>query len=287
MFNPKTVLAGAFGDYLARLYLDYFAGQRPDHAPLIGAVARLALERIAATDAPYHDAEHTMMVTLVGQQILRGKLMTEGVTPEDWLHFTVATLLHDIGYVRGACRGDTARTAIITAEGESVTPPRGATDAYLAPWHVTRGIIFVRERFADHAVLDAERLARCIAATRFPVSGDGKGMDVEGRAVGDEAALVRAADLIGQLGDPLYHRKVAALFSEFRENGQAETLGYGDAVDLLERYPEFFWSRIEPFIGVAEGHLEQTVEGTTWLGQLYATVFRAEHQRDTLGPFPG
>ena len=38
-----------------------------------------------------------------------------------------------------------------------------------------------------------------------------------------EAGLVRAADLIGQLGDPLYPRKLNALFYEFAETGVNQT----------------------------------------------------------------
>jgi len=52
----------------------------------------------ANSDAPYHNAEHTMMVTLVGQEILRGKHIREGgVSPHDWLHFISSLLCHDIG----------------------------------------------------------------------------------------------------------------------------------------------------------------------------------------------
>ena len=35
------------------------------------------------------------------------------VNPRDWLHFIVSLLCHDIGYVRGICRGD--------ADGQYVT----------------------------------------------------------------------------------------------------------------------------------------------------------------------
>ena len=57
------------------------------------------------------------MVTLVGQTILRGRIMVEEVTPEDWLHFTVATLCHDIGYLRGVCPGDRDGHYVIDARG--------------------------------------------------------------------------------------------------------------------------------------------------------------------------
>ena len=53
-----------------------------------------------------------------------------------------------------------------------------------------------------------------------------------------------AADLIGQLGDPHYLRKANALFHEFAEIGIAQRLGYGSPADLVERYPDFFWTHV-------------------------------------------
>ena len=56
------------------------------------------------------------MVALLGTEILRGRELAERVTAEDWLHMTVALLCHDVGYVRGACRGDTATEAVVDAK---------------------------------------------------------------------------------------------------------------------------------------------------------------------------
>ena len=53
-----------------------------------------------------------------------------------------------------------------------------------------------------------------------------------------EPALVRAADLIGQLGDPNHSRKLNALYYEFVETGIAAQLGYRSPADLAEQYPE-------------------------------------------------
>ncbi len=282
MFNPTTAVADAFGAYLAQTYLDYFAGRDPDHSAYIAGCARLTLERLGNSDALYHTSEHTMMVTLVGQQILRGRLLSDSVEPDDWLHFTVACLVHDIGYTRGACPGDTVDRVVIDADGNTVTPPRGASDAFLAPWHVDRGILYVRHRFGPSRRIDEERVARAVDFTRFPVP--------EGPAYGEtdsEGALVRAADLIGQMADPFYHRKINALFQEFLETGMAEQLGYRSAMDLTERYPEFFWSAVQPLIEPALHHLERTTEGKQWVAQLYNQVFRVERRSSILGPFPG
>jgi hypothetical protein len=61
---------------------------------------------------------------------------------------------------------------VIDAAGNTVTPPRGASDAFLMPYHVERGKIFVRERFAPVPFVDEERIAAAIELTRFPVPDD-------------------------------------------------------------------------------------------------------------------
>jgi len=66
-----------------------------------------------------------------------------------------------------------------------------------------------------------------------------------------EPALVRAADLIGQMADPFYHRKIGALYQEFSEPGMAEKLGYDRQVDLMDTFPDVFWSQAPPLIGPA------------------------------------
>ena len=282
MFNPTAVVTSAFGDYLETLYTNHFSGRNPEYAAFLGGAARLVLERLGNSDALYHNAEHTMMVTLVGQQIMRGRLLSEALKPEDWIHYTVALLVHDVGYARGACRGDTGRTVVINADGDTITPPRGATDAYLAPYHVDRGILYARERFTESDLIDEERIVRAIEATRFPVP---KGQ--ESYPMDSEPALVRAADLIGQMGDPFYHRKIGGLYQEFVETGLAEKLGYESPMDLVEQYPEFFWSQVQPYIGPALRYLEQTVGGKQWVAQLYSHIFQAQHMTCNIGPFPG
>jgi len=79
------------------------------------------LENIANSDAAYHDMNHTIMVTLVGQEILLGKHTSEGgVRPRDWLHFMISLLCHDIGYVRGVCRGDRNGHYVCNENGDLV-----------------------------------------------------------------------------------------------------------------------------------------------------------------------
>ncbi len=282
MFEPLALVIEAFADRLGRNYRAVFGKSEPDHAPIIRATARLALERIAGTDAVYHDVLHTLFVADVGQSILRGRAMAKAVSPGDWLHLTAATLLHDIGYLRGICPGDSTGRYVVDAAGNTVTAPRGSTDACLAPWHVERGKIFVRHRCAAIGSFDVERVCRAIELTRFPVPEDGDHAETD-----TEAGLVRAADLIGQLADPAYLRKLAALYFELSEIGIAEKLGCKDPADLADEYPRFFWQRVEPYVGPALGYLEKTAQGRLWVAQLYAHVFVEEHARGRLGPERG
>jgi len=282
MFNPNAVIADAFGQYLSDLYLGYFSHRNEEYAAYIGGAARLILERIGNSDALYHNTEHTIMVTLVGQQILRGRLLTQAVRPEDWLHFTLALLVHDIGYCRGVCRGDKNGEVVINSEGETIVPPRGCSDAVLAPYHIDRAMVYVRERFSESRIVDEDRIIRAIEFTKFPVPHDPKFADTE-----SEPALVRAADLIGQMGDPFYHRKISALYHEFVETGIARQLGYDSPIDLVEQYPKFFWSQVQPYIGPALRYLEVTVEGKQWVAQLYNHIFQVERRTWNLGPFAG
>jgi hypothetical protein len=55
---------------------------------------------------------------------------------------------------------------------------------------------------------------------------------------------VRAADLIGQLGDPLYLRKLNALFHEFAETGLNDVLGYANPADLADQFSTSFGPRL-------------------------------------------
>lgn len=191
MFNPTTTLINEFVQELQIGYEQNYGGLKPDYANIISWSGRMALENIANSDALYHNVEHTLLVTLVGQEILRGKHIREGgVSCEDWLHCMISLLCHDIGYVKGVCRQD-GNGHYATGIGEDVIHlPKGATDASLAPHHVDRGKLFVEERFSGNRLINAEAIKRNIELTRFPVPEDGdhdETMTFPG--------LVRAADL--------------------------------------------------------------------------------------------
>ena len=206
-------------------------------------------------------------------------MLFRSLEPVDWVHFIFALLCHDIGFVRGACVADDATSVVIDEAGTRFQLPRGASDAVLAPYHVTRGKIAVRERFAAHRLLDCDRIARAIELTRFPVPDDEDHKETD-----TEAGLVRAADLIGQLADPNYPSKLNALFHELNETGIGEKMGLVTPADLVESYPKFFWTAVEPYIGDGLRYLAMTVEGKRWVASLYGNVFMAEYRRLASGP---
>jgi hypothetical protein len=279
LISPTGIFADAFGEHLAEQYDQAYGRREPRFAEIIREGARLVFERLSVSDALYHNAEHTAFVTLVGQDILRGERLKHDVTPVDWLHFTIATLTHDIGYVRGVCEGDREGSYVRNERGEVFALARGASDAALAPYHIERSKIAVRERFASHQFIDAERIAAAIELTRFPVPND-----EDHRETDTEAGLVRAADLIGQLADPFYPRKLNALFYEFQEIGCNASLGYKSPADIADHYPRFFWTKVEPFVGNAMNYLALTVQGRQWTANLYCNVFEMEHGIRRMGP---
>ena len=110
--------------------------------------------------------------------------------------------------------------------------------------------------------------------TRFPVPEGEQYQDTRGYP-----GLTRAADFIGQLGDPDHLRKSPALFYEFEEIGANARFGYKQPGDLRETYAKFYWNVVNPYIQHALRYLRLTHEGKEWITSLYSHVFAAEHDR--------
>jgi hypothetical protein len=274
MLDSPHPRINAFAADLEQTYRHVFGAERPECGRIIAENSRLALGRIAASDMRYHNVEHTMLVTSVGQQILIGKrLATRDVSPTDWMHFILALLCHDIGYVRGVCRGDATPNFASGNTDGTVTLPEGSGDASLTAYHVSRSELFVREQFGSLAGdCDPERIASYIEMTRFPPPNA-----PEYRPTGTYAGLARAADFIGQFGDPNYLRKLPALFSEFEQIGSNEAMGYRSPDDMRTSYGSFFRDKISPYLHEAVEYLRFTVEGRQWIANLELHLREVEH----------
>jgi hypothetical protein len=278
MITVPEMAAEALGSFLSTQLNSRFASTEAGLTELIPAVARLSLECIGNSDALYHNVEHTMLVTLVGYDIMKGRSLVLPTSASDYAHVIVACLLHDIGFVRGILGGDGEDGYVTDAKGGKTKIPRGSSDAALTPYHVDRSKIYAMDRLATMEPLDAARIAQAIEFTRFPSAVVPEDKDSE------EGSLVRAADLIGQLGDPHYLRKANALYYEFEEVGMNKQLGYGSPADLTDLYPQFYYNSVSPHIQKAIRYLNVTSSGRQWIASLYSNVFRAERERSLSGP---
>jgi hypothetical protein len=279
--SVKTITALAankLGKFLAKDFRRIFGPAHDDVAERLGSLARSTIECLGRSDALYHNYEHTFQVTMVGRDILQGMTLSQRIEPADYSHLIVACLLHDIGYMRGVLSGDTENEFVVDGGGKKVTLPRGASDAALTPYHVDRSKLFAFERLGNSPTIDASRIAEAIEMTRFPVRLDHSTDEAL------EPKLVQAADLIGQLGDPMYSRKANALYSEFEEIGMNRQLGYSSPADIIDKYPAFFWNSVSMHLEDGIKYLNMTVSGRQWIANLHHHILCAEHSHRFMGP---
>ena len=279
MDTMAAVAAKKLSRLVADDFREIFGSSHDDLAERVGGLARITIECLGRSDALYHNFEHTVLVTTVGRDILLGRTMSERIEPDDYSHLIVACLLHDIGFVRGVLSGDTKTEFVIDHSGKTVKLPRGASDASLAAYHVDRSKLFVYERLGDSAFVDASARGRCDRT--YPLSAARERRREKSSL---EPRLVQAADLIGQLGDPLYPKKANALFYELEEIGSNRQLGYESPADLLQKYPGFFWNSVSKYIEDGMKYLALTASGRQWIANLHNHVFCAEKSKWLMGP---
>src|SRR6202158_1532382 len=276
MMTLPELAANALEEFLGSYMRRRFVSSQRLLVEIVPSAARIALECIGNSDALYHNGEHPLLVTLTGHDILRGRALHNHITADDYAHVIIACLTHDIGYVRGLFKDDDEDGFVIDSTGRKVILPRGSSDASLMHHHVDRSKLYVMKRIEGIAPLDKQRIADAIEGTRFPPGAD-QGCD-------EEASIVRAADLIGQLGDPNYIRKANALYHEFEEVGMNRQLGYESPADIVNRYPQFYWNCVAPHIQTEIRYLNMTSSGRQWIANLYGNVFRAEREISLSGP---
>ena len=283
MITIPELTSQALGAFLMSETKGRFGSSYASLPELLPYAAKLALECIGNSDALYHNVEHTMLVTLAGHDILIGRALLRPSTGSDYAHFILACLIHDIGYVRGVIHGDQDGVYVVDGTDRTVELPVGSSDAALAPYHVDRSKLFAVDRLDAVDEINAARVARAIEYTRFPYAATSAN-ELKDDLDEEEGLLLRAADLIGQLGDPNYIKKSNALFYEFEETGLNKSLGYATPADVVYKYPQFYWTNVAPQIQTAIRYLNVTSSGRQWIGNLYGNVFRAEREVRLSGP---
>jgi hypothetical protein len=269
MFWPADIVINAFIERLVKGHGQYFPSAPVQHGEAIARVARLSLSRIARSNALYHDLDHTLLVTMVGQDMLRGRIARSGdVSSEDWIHFVASLLLFAVGFVRGGCPGDMGNRCVIDDKGDSVLLPRGKTDGSLWPYYTERSKIFVAHHLVHDTVLDWERVAANVEYSRYPPV----------LALHPETdtypGLLRAAHLIGAVGDPNFFQKVKPLHLELAESGMLYAIGYKTVAEFQQNFADFYHHTIAPLIADGVSLLEYTPQGKVWLTYIHAHVLR-------------
>lgn len=261
-----------FNHFLACIsdrYRAMFGQKGARYDRIFSIIAAPVLSKLAAGDAPYHTVDHTLQVISVGQALLEGKQHYDGsVSPRDWLNTLVSLLCHDIGYVKGLCEGDRpSYQQYSDGKGGHIYLPAMATGAALGEHHIDRSQAYVATRLSQNLYVDHVAVQWNIEMTRFPVPQDLRYEDTL-----SYGGLCRAADLLGQLSDPQYLRKLPALFEEFEETGINRTLGYRTPEDLRANYPDFYRHVMYPYIRLHIRYLNVTPAGRKHLAHLYTNV---------------
>ena len=163
MITIPELASEALGSHLAAQMGRRYGSTDAELVEIVQSAARLAIDCIGNSDALYHNVEHTMLVTLVGYDILTGRRLLKETNASDFAHVIVACLCHDIGYVRGILNDDSTDGYVIDAKGNKAELSRGSTDAALMPYHVDRSKLFVMHRLAKNKLLDAAIIRRLIS----------------------------------------------------------------------------------------------------------------------------
>lgn len=231
-----TTSALAVSFHVARIY------ERAYQQDVPSSVLRLFadVERLFRGEFPgyygcetdYHDAQHTLEVTLAMARLMAGYLDSNGTRIIGERHFLVglaAALFHDIGYLRRV--GDSDKR-------------HGAEYMRI---HVSRGADFLAWYLPEAGLSELAADARGIVHfTGYEIPVQRIGVGPELRLLGN---LLGSADILAQMSDRCYLEKcLDRLYPEFVLGGIArqvdehgdEKILFASAEDLIFKTPGFF-----------------------------------------------
>jgi hypothetical protein len=276
MFRPSDIIIDAFIARLRTSYTQIYGEGEAHHCETIAQVARMALARMALSDALYHNLDHTLLVTMVGHDILRGQIVRDGtVSSGEWVNFVCSLLCFATGFYRYACPGDDREHCVIDEKCNTIEVPRGVTNGWLWPYFTDRSKIFVRHHYTDNPVLDVDSMTANIEYARFPPPVK---LHPE---TATYPGLLRASHIIGAVADPNFMLKMPALVQELEESGMAKLLGFRTAAEFQIHYPELFWETLHPLIRDALELLNYTGQGREWIANMHSHLLAEERRDDT------
>lgn len=188
-------------------------------------------------DTDYHNLRHTQECLLEMARLIHGAFLNGCSFSEKEVNLgLISSIMHDTGYIKTSDEG-------------------GGTGGKFTLIHIDRSIKFMKKyltqrRFSSEDVLFCENCLKCTGLTV-------KVNTVQFISYGNElmGKILGTADLVGQMSDPFYLKKLPTLFKEFQEAGIAM---YVDEFDLLEKTPgfwEFTKSRFADELGNMDHHL--------------------------------
>ncbi|PYL00160.1 MAG: hypothetical protein DME19_06020 [Verrucomicrobia bacterium] len=191
-----------------------------------------------ASDARYHDLEHTLQGTLCMARLLHGRHQADAKPVVSQRMFELgllAILLHDTGYLK-----------------KKDDP--GGTGAKYTLTHVTRSVQFAEQLLEEKGcplkeIRMVQNMIRCtgvnVNLSLIPFHSEVE--KIVGFALG-------TADLLGQMAAGDYVEKLPVLYSEFDESARfyhgkmALTQNFSGADDLVRKTPDFWTKYVRPKI---------------------------------------
>ena len=159
MITVPELAANALDTFIASHMKHRFGSIQAGLIERTSSAARVALECIGNSDALYHNVEHTMLVTLVGYDIMNGPALLKHTSAGDYARVIVACLLHDIGYVRGILKGDEPGGYMVDANGgkANLRAARPMPPCCLITLIARK--LYVLDRLAGNDLFDADNCA--------------------------------------------------------------------------------------------------------------------------------
>src|SRR2546426_1721078 len=189
-----------------------------------------------ASDARYHDLEHTMQGTLCMGRLLHGRHLAGAKPAVSQRLFELgllAILFHDTGYLKK--RDDS-----------------GGTGAKYTLTHVTRSVQFAEQFLEEKRVpiSDIRKIQHMIRCTGVNV--DLSRIPFESKQEKIIGFSLGTSDLLGQMAADDYVDKLPVLYSEFEESArfyEGKMIGvqsFSSAHDLIRRTPDFWEKYVLP-----------------------------------------
>ena len=270
MFRPSDILIDSFIDHLKATFDDIYGEGPPDHCATAVTVARMSLSRIARSDALYFDVEQAINGTMVGLEMLYGRIARSGFyASRDWVHVVSALLCANVGMVRGALAGDRKNECVIDSSGKTVALSPGATDAALWLHAAKRSALFVQQNFQGHRVIDPDTLSTTIEKSSVLTRSDDQ-------QPGSNRAIVHAAQIVSILADPGFETKLPQFYLVAEEAGVSDFLGFENFADVRTGLARHFWNNLYTNIGDGIQLLDQTGHGRTLLSSMYSHLLVSE-----------